>query len=163
MASGRLDDLDPEAWYEAAIRFDQNQAANTAFCSAHSTVPQPKATIPAPPARHFPQPNCFPPRFAHTTPTPGNPVPMDVDAARRAVNKLQLKCYRCGKIGHFVNDCPQPLDVRSMGREEVDIWMEQLSAPMDKINWLMSSSTSDEAEVPTEAETPDLGFPTGGR
>jgi hypothetical protein len=30
MASGRPDDLDPEAWYEAAIRFDQNQAANAA-------------------------------------------------------------------------------------------------------------------------------------
>jgi len=88
---------------------------------------------------------------------------MDVDAARRAANKLQSKCYRCGKIGHYVNDCPQQLDVRNMGREEVDIWMEQLSARMDEINRLTSSSTSDEAEVSTEAETPDSGFPTGGR
>jgi hypothetical protein len=31
MASGRPDDLDLEAWFEAAIRFDQNQAANAAF------------------------------------------------------------------------------------------------------------------------------------
>ena len=31
MASGRPDDLDPDAWYEAAIRIDQNQAANAAF------------------------------------------------------------------------------------------------------------------------------------
>jgi hypothetical protein len=31
MASGRPGDLDPEAWFEAAIRFDQNQAANAAF------------------------------------------------------------------------------------------------------------------------------------
>jgi hypothetical protein len=31
MAAGRPDDLDPEAWYEAAIRIDQNQAANAAF------------------------------------------------------------------------------------------------------------------------------------
>jgi len=42
MAAGRLDDLDPEAWYEAAIRIDQNQAANAAFRSAHNPVPQPK-------------------------------------------------------------------------------------------------------------------------
>jgi hypothetical protein len=62
-----------------------------------------------------------------------------------------------------VNDCPQPLDVRSMNREEVDVWMEQLSARMDEINLLTSSSTSDETEVSTEAETPDLDFPTGGR
>ena len=35
MAAGRPDDLDPEAWYEAAIRIDQNQAANATFRSAH--------------------------------------------------------------------------------------------------------------------------------
>jgi hypothetical protein len=88
---------------------------------------------------------------------------MDVDAARRATNKVQPRCYHCGKIGHFVNDCPQLLDVRSMNREEVDIWMEQLSAQMDEINLLMSSSTSNKTEVSTEAEIPDLDFPTGGR
>jgi hypothetical protein len=88
---------------------------------------------------------------------------MDVDAARRAANRVQQRCYRCGKVGHFINDCPQPLDVRSMNREEVDIWMEQLNARKDEIDLLTSSSTSDESEVPIETETPDLGFPTGGR
>jgi hypothetical protein len=46
MASGRPDDLDPEAWYEAAIRFDQNQAANAAFRSAQFTAPQLKPAAP---------------------------------------------------------------------------------------------------------------------
>jgi len=31
MATNRPDDLDPEAWYEAAVRIDQNRAANAAF------------------------------------------------------------------------------------------------------------------------------------
>jgi hypothetical protein len=50
-----------------------------------------------------------------------------------------------------------------MNREEVDIWMEQLSAQMDEINLLSSNSASNEAEAPTETENPDLGFPIGGR
>jgi len=84
MASGRPDDLDPEAWYKAAIRFDQNQAANAAFRSAHFAAPKavtPDPT-PAPVTRNFPSASRYPPRFAHTAPTPGNPLPMDVDAAR---------------------------------------------------------------------------------
>ena len=42
MAAGRPDDLDPEAWYEAAVRIDQNQATNAAFRSAHASV---RATV----------------------------------------------------------------------------------------------------------------------
>jgi hypothetical protein len=96
-------------------------------------------------------------------PTLGNPVLMDVDAARRAANKVQQRYYCCGKAEHFINDCLQPLDVRSMNQEEVDIWMEQLSARIDKITLLISSSTSDKVEASAEGEVPDLNFPTGGR
>jgi hypothetical protein len=62
-----------------------------------------------------------------------------------------------------VDDCPQPMDVRSMNREEVDTWMEQLSARMDEINLLGPDSTSEESEVSCEMEVLDPGFPTGGR
>jgi hypothetical protein len=55
------------------------------------------------------------------------------------------------------------MNVRSMNREEVDIWMEQLSAQMDEINLLVPDPASKESEVSREAETLDSGFPTGGR
>jgi hypothetical protein len=42
MAAGRPDDLDPEAWYEVAIRIDQNQAANATFRSVHQPAFQSK-------------------------------------------------------------------------------------------------------------------------
>ncbi len=137
MASGRPDDLDPEAWYEAAIRIDQNQAANAAFRSAHHATPQPKplTTIaatcfqPATNTRTVALPNCqvFPPCFAHTSPTPRNPVPMDINATGQA-GKLPPTCFRCGKIGHMVNNCPQPMDIRTMGRDEADFLMGHISA-----------------------------------
>ena len=158
MSSGRPDDLDPDAWYEAAIRIDQNQAANAAFRSAH----QPKATAFLQGSRQLlslpnrPNP---PTRFAHTQPTPGNPVPMDIDAAKRA-GKHPPSCFRCGKLGHFVPDCPLP-DIRSLERGEVEVLMEQLSARMDEINLLASAFSEDEPKIPEVVENPLSGFPTG--
>ena len=67
MATRRPDDLDLEAWYQAAIQFDQNQAANAAFRSAHFANPQQKTTPTASAVRTHPvaHPNRsnFPPWF----------------------------------------------------------------------------------------------------
>jgi len=159
MAAGRPDDLDPEAWYEVAICIDQNQAANAAFCSAHTSVPQPKpfsvgtVTRLAVDNRAAPFPSCqnLPSRFAHVAPTPGNPVPMDIDTAKR-YGKLPLTCFRCGRPGHVVYDCPQPMDIRTMGRDKADFLMGHLSARMDEINLTSSEVPEDDLSQETEED-----------
>jgi hypothetical protein len=155
MAAGRPDDLDPKAWYEAAIRIDQNQAANAAFRSAHHVASQPKPLTAATATRFQPTvdtraialPNrqVFLSRFAHTSPTPGNPVLMDIDAMRRA-GKLLPTCFQCGKVGHVINSCPQPMDIRTMGRDEADFLMGHISAQMNEMN-LATPAVSEEDEL----------------
>jgi hypothetical protein len=48
MAVGHPDDLDPEAWFEAAVRIDQSQATNLAFRAAVVTTPLIFTLPPAP-------------------------------------------------------------------------------------------------------------------
>jgi hypothetical protein len=45
MAANRPDDLDPEGWYEAAVRIDQNRAMNAAF---RGSIEAPNANRPLP-------------------------------------------------------------------------------------------------------------------
>jgi hypothetical protein len=165
MAAGRPDDLDPEAWYKAAIRIDQNQAANAAFRLAHHVIPQPKplttvaATCfqPAADTRAvaLSSHQVFPSHFAHTSPTPGNPVPMDINVTRRA-SKLPPTCFRCGKIGHMMNNCPQPMDIRTMGRDEADFLMGHISARMDEMNLTTPEIPEDDEPQLSEVSEEDF-------
>ncbi len=136
MAAGRPDDLNPEAWYEAAIRIDQNQAANAAFRSAHQPSYQPKPLTtqfaqaqqapfpnrqnsPHPPAA-IPSRQNFPTWFAHAQPTPSNPVPMDVDT----------------------------LNIRKFDRDMVEALLQKLNARWDEMNL----ASSEPPDVGTEEE-----------
>jgi len=139
-----------EAWYEAAVRIDQNQAANATFRSAHTSAPQPKPfSAGTNRATPFPSRQNLPSRFVHVVPTPGNPVPMDIDVAKRH-GKLPPTCFHCGRPGHVVHDCPQPMDIRTMGRDKADFLMGHLSARMDEIN--LTSSEVVEDDLPQRVE-----------
>ena len=68
--------------------------------------------------------------FAHSNPSPGNPVPMDIDAARK--NKTAPDtCCRCGKTGHWSKDCDLCFDVRYMNKDELEMELENRLAVKD--------------------------------
>src|SRR6266567_7877347 len=79
MATGRPSDMDPEAWFTLAVQMDQNRAADEAFQASSRAVLMPTTST-------FARPTPVPPpaRFAHSHPSLGSPVPMDIDAARKA-------------------------------------------------------------------------------
>ena len=134
MTQGRPTDVDLDSWYDLAVQIDQNRAADKAFMASYRSPPMfgnpqtqaaPRGgmvTVPRPP----PPPHCF----AHAAPTPGNPVPMDIDAARKKA-ALPQGCRRCGQLGHWAKDCPQRFDVRHMSADEVQDVLEAMLAKLD--------------------------------
>ena len=85
MAFGRPSDTDPEAWFNLAGRMDQNRAADEAFQASHR-VPIVAAQASRPTTSAVPRlpPTILPARFAHSRPSPGNPIPMDIGAMHKA-------------------------------------------------------------------------------
>jgi hypothetical protein len=127
MAAGRPSDASPENWYKMARVVAENHAANEAFSAAH----RPSAPIrnsTAASALRAPQ-SVAKPIHSHLTPTPGHPVPMDLDATRKMPN-VPL-CFRCKKPGHFGRDCPNQFDAREMTVDELQDALEVRMARLD--------------------------------
>ena len=127
MSHGRPSDTAPTAWYEAARNIDQNRASNEAFRSAHRTH-TPLPSHPRPPIQLSPRAPTV--TQAHVKPTPGHPVPMDIDASRRKA-PTSPTCYRCGNVGHKVPDCPRQFDIRVWSTEDLEAELQARLARRD--------------------------------
>jgi hypothetical protein len=132
MGVGRPSDTNPQSWYEMARTVDQNRATNEAFMSSSRAVaPNSSRPLGIPLGRSV-IPVSQPVRHAHSVPTPGNPVPMDIDAARRK-SSSDTSCHRCGKLGHWSKDCPGRYDVRVMSIDELEEELQSKYAQLDVV------------------------------
>jgi len=104
MTYGRPADTDPEAWFRLAVRMDQNHAVDEAFHTSHRQSNLPTPGISRVPMASRPAQAAPATRFAHSNPSPGNPVPMDIDVTRKA-KATPDTCRHCGKTGHWAEDC----------------------------------------------------------
>jgi len=105
MPSGRPSDMVPMDWYTAARTIDQNRATNEAFQSSYRT-PSVAPTLSRPATFNTIRFQTLERSTNHQhSPTPGNPVPMDIDASRKT-QPLPFSCYQCRKAGHKAPDCP---------------------------------------------------------
>jgi hypothetical protein len=147
MASGRPSDIIPAQWYNAARVVDQNRATNEAFRSSYRVPtsiqphPQPRQAVPG----------VFrsPPAHAHVNPSPGHPVPMDVDAARRKTS-LPITCYRCGEPGHKAPDCKLRFDVRALSVDELQAYLEDRMTALDVVPEQEEVAVEEEKVLPQD-------------
>jgi Retrotransposon gag protein/Zinc knuckle len=145
MAAGRPSDESPKQWYDMARTVDQNRAANEAFSSSYCTSTQPVRPNTATTRPIMPISKVGVTGHSHLQPTPGNPVPMDLDSGRRLA--MPPLCFRCKKPGHFGKDCPTRFDVREMSLEELE---EVLSLRMAQLDVAPSDPTPE--DFPTDNE-----------
>ncbi|HWN08230.1 MAG TPA: zinc finger CCHC domain-containing protein, partial [Pyrinomonadaceae bacterium] len=87
--------------------------------------------------------------FAHSNPSPGNPVPMDIDAAWKAKALLDA-CRCCGETGHWAKDCPLCFNVRFMDTDELQMELEGKLAAQDAVSTETESVDSEADFVPRD-------------
>ena len=126
MASGRPSDTNPTRWYEMARTVDENRATNEAFQSSYrsqtAVVSRSASILPTRVAPSLPN--------ARLVPTPGNPIPMDINLTRRKAIP-SASCFRCGKPRHFSKDCPDCFHVRNLSTDELQELLEDRLAQLD--------------------------------
>jgi len=85
--------------------------------------------------------------FAHSNPSPGNPVPIDIDTTQKA-KATPGTCRCCRKTGHWAKDCDLRFDVGYMDADELGTELKNKLAAKD----VAPTEASEEAEPPVSVE-----------
>ena len=104
MAAGRPSDGNPEQWYNMARMVDQNRATNEAFSSSYHSPAQPLRPTTSAARPIIPVGKTGVAGHSHIQPTPGNPVPMDLDNSRKSATPSPV--LQMQKAGTFRQRLP---------------------------------------------------------
>jgi hypothetical protein len=129
--------------------FDNNRAANAAFHSAQQSNTG-AATSRGGFSIRMPMPEN---KTAMRIPGP-SPSPFKATEPAKPRSDLLGACRRCGKMGHFVKECPMSFDVRYMTTEERDVWAQQILCDAD----VATAKAREIAQEEEEAEVPREDF-----
>ena len=162
LGDGAPDFGDLEGWYEAARRVFQNKEANKAFiemsrgvtCNHTPTplatkfrgvfIPMCKVLLTAPTQNPIPQP------------LENGPALMDIDCTHQRGNHTTV-CLQCQQPGHYVHECPQAFDIRSMTMEEKLELLPELLTLADLSKETTSEETSEQVD-PGASEDKDVSY-----
>jgi hypothetical protein len=132
MIEGHPGDDNVEGWYQSARLVAMTKAANEAFSLARPPPTSQPLTPPRSTNDHR-GPTKFFGNFSRpllpSSPKPTPPqgsTPMEVDVTKQQTNTQVFTCRRCGKPGHYANQCPRAYDIRCMTSEERQDWIEAM-------------------------------------
>ena len=74
---------------------------------------------------------------------------MDIDANRKR-NPISLTCFRCGKSGHKVPDCPLQYDIRALSTDKLEAILEARLAKRDVVSVEDCPSIAEEETPPQD-------------
>ena len=155
---GHLKEDQPLDWYMAVRVLALTHAANEAFQASRTTSATTTASSfagihrGAEGSNRVLPPPVVCPNIMPVIPAPPmapGPTPMDVDAMKWRFG-IPRTCQCCGKVGHFVWECPQAYNVCYMMADECEEFTEHLLMAEDILKAAKGSQ-----QVETEQERPE--------